>query len=63
MALLLEACGVGVVLAFLLAVAVHLSGPITTSLRALGVGLCLGAVTHILFEFSGANAWYCGVRA
>jgi len=46
-----------------LLLALKLNGPITTSKDALWIGGILGAIIHVLFELSGANASYCSIGA
>lgn len=55
---LLEALVVGGILAAMMSIVVVLY-PITGSSSAAFRGFFLGALTHILFEASRANAWYC----
>ena len=57
--LLLEAGVVAAITALALALAVYVTGPISTVQQALMVGTVLGAMIHLTFELAGANAYYC----
>ena len=57
--LMLEVAVVAVITAACLVFAVVVGGPITGPLKALVVGLLIGAVIHLGFEFLGGNAYYC----
>ncbi|QJX74039.1 hypothetical protein F-E9_285 [Faustovirus] len=56
--LFLEAGVVGIVLGFVMMI-VYAVMPITTIIMAGLVGLIVGAGSHLVFELTGANKWYC----
>jgi hypothetical protein len=55
---LIEALVVGALLAAMLAIATVLY-PIDGPQRAIWIGIVVGALTHLLFEVTKANRWYC----
>lgn len=57
--LLLEAGVVAVITAVGLALTIGMVGPIRSWQDALIPGALLGFVIHMLFEFVGANTYYC----
>lgn len=59
MRLLFEVAAVALVTAVALVFAVAVGGPIKTPVKALVVGLLIGALIHLGFEFLGGNAYYC----
>lgn len=56
---LLEALGVGGVLAALMSMAVVMYPTYDSPSRAATLGFVLGLLVHALFEATKANRWYC----
>jgi hypothetical protein len=56
--LILEALVVGIVLAVLMMI-MWVIVPITGIIVAGSVGFVVGVCAHLLFEYIGANTWYC----